>query len=224
MRGDALPGTVRWGAGPRDLAYMVFTSGSTGWPKGVMVENAGLSNVVLAGWDFFDYHAESRAMGVASPAFDAAQQEIWMTLYGGIALTLWDEASGEDIASAIARDRCTCLAITPSLQKVVMASSAWDVAAAGIDTLILVGEALSAQLVTRLLAQEKESLRPGQGQTREFPTLYACNHRNRRVAKFALTLWPRRRPLARFRCDCRKRVRTCRMHPRQPLQAASART
>jgi non-ribosomal peptide synthetase component F len=39
---EALPASPH----SRDLAYVVYTSGSTGHPKGVMVEHAGLSNLI----------------------------------------------------------------------------------------------------------------------------------------------------------------------------------
>ena len=74
---------------PRDrargspLAYVVYTSGSTGSPKGVLVEHAGLMNLVAWHQRAFEITAADRGTQVASPGFDAAAWEIWPYLAAG---------------------------------------------------------------------------------------------------------------------------------------------
>jgi amino acid adenylation domain-containing protein len=65
------------------LAYVVYTSGSTGSPKGVLVEHAGLMNLVAWHQRAFEITAADRGTQVASPAFDAAAWEIWPYLAAG---------------------------------------------------------------------------------------------------------------------------------------------
>ncbi|GAA1973293.1 non-ribosomal peptide synthetase [Kitasatospora viridis] len=75
-------------AGPADLAYVVFTSGSTGEPKGVLVGHDSLAN--LCAW-----HRQAHGTGPAdrfsavfSPGFDGAVAELWPALTAGAQLHL----------------------------------------------------------------------------------------------------------------------------------------
>lgn len=78
-RGLAMPS-------PTDVAYVVYTSGSTGQPKGVLVDHAALSNLVDWHREAFDVVATDRCTQVASPGFDATIWEIWPCLASGASL------------------------------------------------------------------------------------------------------------------------------------------
>lgn len=69
-----------------DLAYVVYTSGSSGTPKGVMVEHASLANLVSWHRRAFSITPTDRGTQVASPGFDAAVWEIWPYLAAGASL------------------------------------------------------------------------------------------------------------------------------------------
>jgi amino acid adenylation domain-containing protein len=71
---------------PRRLAYVVYTSGSTGSPKGVQVEHAGLAHLVHWHLRAYALTGADRATLVASPGFDASAWEIWTALAAGAAL------------------------------------------------------------------------------------------------------------------------------------------
>ncbi|MEU8540263.1 non-ribosomal peptide synthetase [Streptomyces sp. NPDC048717] len=75
---------------PGDLAYVVFTSGSTGEPKGVLVEHGSLAN--LAAWDreAATLGPEDRGTLIASPGFDASVWELWPPLACGASLAVPD--------------------------------------------------------------------------------------------------------------------------------------
>ncbi|HVC69631.1 MAG TPA: non-ribosomal peptide synthetase [Acidimicrobiales bacterium] len=77
--------------GPTDLAYIVYTSGSTGQPKGVMVEHAGLANLIDWHRSSFGLGADDRCTQIASPGFDAAAWEIWPCLAAGASLHIVPE-------------------------------------------------------------------------------------------------------------------------------------
>ncbi|MBF0429251.1 MAG: AMP-binding protein, partial [Magnetococcales bacterium] len=57
---------------PNSLAYVIYTSGSTGQPKGVLVEQSGFVNMILAQIRTFGVTAQDRVLQFASPSFDAS--------------------------------------------------------------------------------------------------------------------------------------------------------
>lgn len=81
---------------PTSLAYVVYTSGSTGAPKGVMVEHRNLTNLVNWHCNAFGIEASSRMSSVASIGFDAASWEIWPPLTAGARLVFPPGDVGSD--------------------------------------------------------------------------------------------------------------------------------
>ncbi|HEX9984879.1 MAG TPA: non-ribosomal peptide synthase/polyketide synthase [Thermoanaerobaculia bacterium] len=75
---------------PDDLAYVMYTSGSTGLPKGVMVEHRGVVRLVAEN-HYVPLSAETRMLQVSTTAFDAATFEIWGSLLNGGQLVLYPE-------------------------------------------------------------------------------------------------------------------------------------
>lgn len=72
-------------------AYIIFTSGTTGSPKGVMIEHHSLLNIVLWHNQKFAVDHQSRSTLMAGIGFDVAQWEIWAALTIGGTLYLPDE-------------------------------------------------------------------------------------------------------------------------------------
>ncbi len=71
-------------SGPHDLAYILYTSGSTGVPKGVAVEHRSVVNFLDAIRDQFDLCETDRMLGYAAVTFDVSVFEIFAALlYGG---------------------------------------------------------------------------------------------------------------------------------------------
>ncbi|WP_033954343.1 condensation domain-containing protein, partial [Streptomyces sp. CNQ431] len=106
--GTALPAP---GAG--SLAYVMFTSGSTGVPKGVGVTHADIT--ALAADHRFAGGAHERVLFHSPHSFDAATYEVWVPLLNGRTLTV---ATG-DLTTATIRqavtDGVTALWITAAL-------------------------------------------------------------------------------------------------------------
>ncbi|WXK34589.1 amino acid adenylation domain-containing protein (plasmid) [Mycetohabitans rhizoxinica] len=74
------------------LAYIVYTSGSTGQPKGVMIKHHSLVNLVTAMARRLDLAAQDRVLQCSSLSFDAAIGEIFVTLTQGATLVLRTDA------------------------------------------------------------------------------------------------------------------------------------
>ena len=75
------------GGSAESAAYVMYTSGSTGEPKGVVAPHRAITNLILAG----DYAAIGNGDCIAhcsNPAFDAATFEVWGALLKGARLVV----------------------------------------------------------------------------------------------------------------------------------------
>ncbi|MFF3839052.1 amino acid adenylation domain-containing protein [Streptomyces sp. NPDC001930] len=78
------------GTAPGSLAYVLYTSGSTGVPKGVAVEHAALAERVrwMAGPEGYGLRPGDRIVQFASIGFDTHAEEIWPALTAGACVVL----------------------------------------------------------------------------------------------------------------------------------------
>ncbi|QFT53934.1 non-ribosomal peptide synthetase [Microbulbifer sp. THAF38] len=100
------------------LAYVVYTSGSTGLPKGVMIEHHSLCNLASYLVKELDINAQSRVLQFASIAFDASIFEWSMALCGGAALHVAQSATTKSLLQfeQMVSDReLTHMILTPAL-------------------------------------------------------------------------------------------------------------
>jgi len=98
------------------LAYIIYTSGSSGEPKGVMVEHRSLVNVVKSQSDFFRIDGNDRILQFFNYSFDASVLQIFMTLINGAALVLFKEGfqlKMEEFEKFIIDQKITRLQTTP---------------------------------------------------------------------------------------------------------------
>ena len=90
------------GGGPTDLAYVMYTSGSTGLPKGVMIEHRGVVRLVR-GADYVTFvPGQDKVLQAGALGFDASTFEIWGALLNGGTLVLTDKY---DLLSAVSLKR-----------------------------------------------------------------------------------------------------------------------
>ena len=80
-------------AGPDDVAYVMYTSGTDGAPNGVRVSRASLRSLIDWHTYAFGVNVGDRASVVASPASDASVWETWPYLVGGASLHIPDDAT-----------------------------------------------------------------------------------------------------------------------------------
>lgn len=111
--GGAVPSGPRGGSG----AYICFTSGSTGYPKGVCIHQSALAALLRDTVTRFGLRPGARMLLNTSIGFDVSLAEICGTLAGGGALAV-DGArplGGGRLADALEQLAVTHLSITPSL-------------------------------------------------------------------------------------------------------------
>jgi amino acid adenylation domain-containing protein len=71
-----------------DVAYVLYTSGSTGNPKGVMITHRNIRNYIDWAVQCFSLSEEDRVLGTAPFHFDMSTFDIWGTLASGGTLCL----------------------------------------------------------------------------------------------------------------------------------------
>ena len=114
---------------PECLAYIIYTSGSAGRPKGVEVTHGNLLNLVSWHRRTFRVTAQDRASHIAGLAFDAAVWEIWPYLSAGASVVLADEttrASSDLLREWLAAERIT-ISFVPTTLAEPMIQSPWPV-------------------------------------------------------------------------------------------------
>jgi pyochelin synthetase len=88
-----LPGTS-----PDDLAYVLYTSGTTGEPKGVMISHRSVANVVADCNERFSVTPADRFIALSAFNFDLSAYDIFGALSAGAALVLPDAGRATDPA------------------------------------------------------------------------------------------------------------------------------
>jgi len=126
-----------------NLVYAMYTSGSTGQPKGVLIEHRGLSNVIHAQRQIFDLKPEHRILQFASISFDASIFEIVMALATGASLYLIPEKSrpGASLTTYLRQHSITHATLPPALLKTLVPTEL-----PALQTLIVAGEACTGDM------------------------------------------------------------------------------
>ncbi|MFE2173114.1 amino acid adenylation domain-containing protein [Kitasatospora sp. NPDC059462] len=133
-------------AGPANLAYVVYTSGSTGLPKGVAVQHGGVSAYLRFITSEYRVTPGTRVLQLASIAFDASVRDLLGPLTCGATAVLLDRTGPFDpaaIAACIARHRVeVLLSVVPSQLREIMAVPDAEHYLASVRLTVAAGESL----------------------------------------------------------------------------------
>ncbi|WP_067510180.1 non-ribosomal peptide synthetase [Actinoplanes sp. TFC3] len=132
----------------RQLAYIMFTSGSSGTPKGVAVTH---SDVVCLAWDrLWRSAAHHRVLFHSPHAFDASTYELWVPLLtGGEMVIAMEESTPALVRRLIVEQGVTSVFITSALLR-LFAEESPD-CFAGVATVTTGGEVHSPEALERVL-------------------------------------------------------------------------
>jgi amino acid adenylation domain-containing protein len=138
-------------AAPRTRAYVMYTSGSTGQPKGVQIEHRSIIRLV-GRVSYVRLDPETRFLHAAPLGFDASTLELWGPLLHGGACVVYSDPvpTGRGLARIIAAHGVTTAWLTAALFNSVVDEDAGLLS--GLRQLFTGGEALSPSHVRRALA------------------------------------------------------------------------
>ncbi len=133
-----------------DMAYVVYTSGSMGAPKGVMINQASLAN-------FSQYmdtiYANGGVLSVCNTSFDVFILETISALLCGRTVILTSEEqcnNPETLAKLIKNHGVSFFAMTPSRLEAYLANTAFATAMKHMECIVCGGEPLTEDLLRKL--------------------------------------------------------------------------
>ncbi|MDY1550268.1 AMP-binding protein, partial [Luteibacter sahnii] len=178
--------------------YVMYTSGSTGQPKGVMVEHRNVLRLVVNN-HFAPLGPDDCVAHCANPAFDASTWEIWGGLLNGASVRVVEK---EVVLDPVRLDRClresavSALWLTVGLFNEYVDELAESFA--GLRYLLVGGDALDARTIRRLLSRERRPRHVINGYGPTETTTFACTHEIDAVPPESRTI-PIGRPIANTR-------------------------
>lgn len=129
-----------------EIAYVMFTSGSSGRPKGVMVSQASICNFLSVVPEVYDVRPDDRVYQGMTISFDFSIEEIWPTWVRGATLVVGPTDSrrlGGELADFLEDRGVTVLYCVPTLLATLPR------VLPSIRSVLVGGEACPAQLVNR---------------------------------------------------------------------------
>lgn len=178
------------------LAYVAYTSGSTGAPKGVCVSHRAVARLVRQN-NCVDFGPHEIFLQFSPIPFDASTFEIWGSLLNGARLVVHPagSASLEELGRTIERHGVTTLWLTAGLFNQMVDHQAASLR--GVRQLLAGGEALSAAHVKKALqVPGRRVLINGYGPTEA--TTFTCCHRMTDASRIGETV-PIGKPIANTR-------------------------
>lgn len=133
------------------LAYVMYTSGSTGHPKGVAVTHGNIINLILAG-GYTVITSESRIAQLSNSSFDATTFELWGAFLNGACLIIIKGAAAYDPYTLPAYLATHCITHAVLTSAVVSHVAACNPAAfKGLDTLLFGGEKIDQKFIDMII-------------------------------------------------------------------------
>ncbi|MBN3927585.1 non-ribosomal peptide synthetase [Nostoc sp. NMS4] len=135
-----------------DAAYIFFTSGTTGVPKGVLGCHKGLAHFLNWQRQTFEINQQDRVAQLTGLSFDVVLRDIFLPLTSGATLCLPEEEDNLEptrILRYLENEQISVLHTVPSLAQLWLANVPSGVALRNLRWLFLAGEPLKETLILR---------------------------------------------------------------------------
>ncbi|AKD55177.1 non-ribosomal peptide synthetase [Spirosoma radiotolerans] len=136
-----------------DLAYILYTSGSTGQPKGVLIEHHNLVNLLYSMITMPGITKDDALLAVTTISFDIAGLELFLPQLVGATLVLADTETTKDgwaLLKAIPQHNITIIQATPATYKLMLLAG-WEQRFT--LKILCCGEPMSKDLAQKLTAR-----------------------------------------------------------------------
>jgi amino acid adenylation domain-containing protein len=140
---------------PADLAYIMYTSGTTARPRGVMVGHRNVIRLVVNA-NYVALTGETRILQTGAPVFDATTFEVWGALLNGGGLYLVENEamlSADRLGQAMVRNKINTLWLTSPLFNQLCRQDCEIFFC--LDYLLVGGDVLSPRCINRVRSKNK---------------------------------------------------------------------
>lgn len=153
---DAPTSPLQIPCSPEQLVYILFTSGSTGQPKGVEITRGALTNFLSSMASCPGLSPEERLLAITTTSFDIAELELLLPICVGATVVIADRETAHDarkLKQKLETSAIDVMQATPATWRLLL-EAGWQ----GDHKLRMLcgGEALSPALADRLLARGGE--------------------------------------------------------------------
>lgn len=166
----------------QDVAYIMYTSGTTGKPKGVLITHQAIISLVSNNY-YISISEKDKFLFLSNPGFDASTFEIWGALINGAALVILcdiEMPTVEKLKLILHENQISILWLTKALfdNFYLQDSTLFKT----LSYLLVGGESLNAKLIKNLIQSKyrPKNILNGYGPTENttFTTIYPCEIAN----------------------------------------------
>ncbi|MGC5746370.1 amino acid adenylation domain-containing protein [Chryseobacterium sp. NFX27] len=106
---------------PTDLAYVIHTSGTTGQPKGVLIEHQSLGNFITEYGNLLELSEQDRTLQFSPYNFDGSVIDLWIPLTKGATIHLYpnNKLLGEQLSEFISQH---AISVIPFISPTVLST------------------------------------------------------------------------------------------------------
>ncbi|RDU22379.1 non-ribosomal peptide synthetase [Anaerosacchariphilus polymeriproducens] len=113
-----------------NIAYIIYTSGTSGKPKGVEIKRKGIYNLIQGVCNLIPFRKKSRIASFTNSTFDIFILETILAMYAGLIVVMADDNQKDNpkkIVELILKQKIDILQMTPSRLKLIkLIDKEWD--------------------------------------------------------------------------------------------------